>query len=418
MAEPRRRSGSLMRDIGTLALGEGGGRLLAFIASFLLARRLGPAAFGLVTIGMTALSWALWPSDLGLSQIGTRESALDRESRSLPLGGIFRLRLLLVSLSTIITLVVLLLAVADPDVRTIALLFLLGSIPTVLQSEWYYQGKRRYGAVTAMRWVFGGLYLIGIVLLVASPDDLQIVPLIYSVALVVGATVAWMMRDRDDPPTSMEPRRSFGEILRRSTPVGLGGLLIGSVQMLPPITLAIAVGEEAVGYFGAAFRVVLALMVIDRLFIALYFPRITAAYADGLGPFRRLVSRVGTPLFVGSFLLALMVTLFSSPIIDLLYGVDYTPSAPALAILCWFIVGSMATSTFAYPLITLGVERAYLRSGIVSTSVTAAAIIVLSVTDGIRGAAVALAAGEMITALLMAREYRKAVLNAAKSPRQ
>lgn len=402
----------LQRDGWVLLLGEGGARLLAFIASFYLARQLGPSSFGVITIGMTVLGYALWPSDLGMQQIGTRESALPSEARRLRLGAIFRLRLFLGAAGGLIAALLVLLLIADETTQLVALLFLLALLPTILQSEWYFQGKRRYGSIAVVRYLFGGLFLAGVFFLVEGGDDLLRVPIIYAGALGVAATAAFVFYRGEDAPFSMKGESGAGgagDVLRLSTPVGMGGLLVQGVQLLPPILLAIVATEEIVGYFGAAFRLVLAAMIVDRIFISLYFPRITALHAEGPAGFAAGLRRTYLPLLVGAFLLSLMISLFSAPIVTILYGPDYAAAAAPLAILAWFLFGSIMTSFFSYPLLAVGVERAYFRSSLISTIVTALLMVVAALTSGLLAVSAALAAGEVITALLMYREFRRAV---------
>ncbi len=402
----------LRRDGLILLLGEGGARLLAFVASFYLARQLGPSSFGVITIGMTILGYALWPSDLGMQQIGTRESALPRGERRLRLGAIFRLRLFLGAAGGLVAALLILLIVEEERTQLVALLFLLALLPTILQSEWYFQGKRRYGSIAVVRYLFGGFFLAGVLFLVEGGDDLLRVPVIYAAALAIAATAAFILYRREDPPFSMRGEggaRGAGDVLRLSTPVGMGGLLVQGVQLLPPLLLAVVATEEIVGYFGAAFRLVLAAMIVDRIFISLYFPRITALHADGPARFAAGLRRTWLPLLVGAFLLSLMISLLATPIVDLLYGSDYAAAAAPLAILAWFLFGSIMTSFFSYPLLAVGVERAYFRSSLASTIVTATLMVIAAFTSGLLGVCAALAAGEVITALLMYREFRRAV---------
>ena len=402
----------LRRDGWTLLLGEGGARLLAFIASYYLARQLGPTSFGIITIGITVLSYALWPSDLGMQQIGTRESALPGERRRLLLGAIFRLRLFLGAAGGLLAAGLVLLLVEDERTRLVSILYLLALLPTILQSEWYFQGKQRYGSIAVVRYLFGGLFLAGVLFLVEGSDDLLRVPIIYAGALAVAATAAFLFYRGDDPPYRLQGgsgARSASEVLRLSTPVGLGGLLVQGVQLLPPILLALVATEETVGYFGAAFRLVLAAMIVDRIFISLYFPRVTAAYGEGRERFATLLQRTWLPLLIGAFLVSLVLSLFSAPLVELLYGAEYREAAAAVAILAWFLFGSIMTSFFSYPLLAAGIERAYFRSSLASAIVTIILMILGAFTSGLLGVCAALAAGEIITALLMHREFRRGI---------
>ena len=402
----------LSRDSAILMAGEGGARLLAFIASFYLARQLGPEAFGLITIGMTVLTYALWPTDLGMAQIGLRETALDQPKRRLTLGSIYRLRLSIGLGSLAVAAVALLLFVENERTQLISLLFLGGVIPTILQSEWYFQGKRRYGAIAIVRYLFGGVFLLGVLLLVSDTSHLMHVPLIYTAALAAAALAAlFLYRGEDAPYRHGEGRErsSVRDVFNLSLPVGMGGVLVQGVQMVPPLILALVASEATVGYFGAAFRLVLAAMIVDRIFIALYFPRITAMHGEGAEQFASGLRRTFRPVLIGAFLLALLLSLLAGPITELLYGAEYQESAGALALLSWFLFGSIMTSFFSYPLLAVGVERAYFRSSLVSSIATLILIVVAAFTAGLLGVCAALAAGEIVTALLMYREFRRAI---------
>ena len=402
----------LGRDTVVMVMGEGGARLLGFVAWFWLARELGPASYGVVTIGVTVLTYALWPSDLGLVQIGLRETALPSERRRLPLGSIFRLRLLLGLISTLLAGLILFAAVDREDVLLVSLLFLGAVVPTIMQSEWYFQGKQRYGAVAVMRYIFGGLFLGGVVLLVQGSGDVMRVPIIYGVAILASGLTALFLYRGDDPPwgrISGGETEGWRDVLRLALPVGTGGLLVQGVQVLPPLLLAVVATDETVGYFSAAFRLVLAAMIVDRIFIPLYFPRITALHAQGWTPFAEGLRRLFLPVLIGAFLLSLLLFLFSDQLTLLLYGEEYGEAAMSLAILAWFPVGSIMTSFFSYPLLAVGIERAYFRSSLTSTTLTAALIVILSFTSGLIGVSAALAAGEVLTALLMYREFRRGV---------
>lgn len=402
----------MWRDTVVLIVGEGGARLLGFVAWFWLARELGPASYGVVTIGMTVLTYALWPSDLGLVQIGLRETALPSSRRRLPLGSIFRLRLMLGLLSMLLAGLILFATVDRQDVLLVSLLFLGAVVPTIMQSEWYFQGKQRYAAVAVMRYIFGGLFLGGVVVLVQRSGDFVRVPIIYGVAILASGLTALYLYRGDDPPwgkVSGEETEGWRDVLRLALPVGSGGFLVQGVQVLPPLILALVATDEVVGYFSAAFRLVLAAMIVDRIFIAIYFPRITALHAEGPIPFAEGLRRAFLPVLIGAFLLSLLLSLFSEGLTTFLYGEEYTEAAMSLSILAWFAFGSIMTSFFSYPLLAVGIERAYFRSSLLSTTLTAMLIVVFSVTSGLVGVSAALAAGEVLTALLMYREFRLGV---------
>ena len=407
------RAKRLLRDGATLLLGDGGARVLAFLAALLLADRLGVHAFGVAYIGLTALSYALWGSDLGLAILGTREMAKPPRDRAIGFGDILSLRMALGLLGTLVTAIVVAATIEDETTRTVALLFLIALPPTLLQIEWYYQGVARYGPIAAIRYLFGGGYLLGIFLLVDGPDDLLRVPLIYAASVGLAATAALLLRRPEEPAVSIVSTEKrlllarWKSALARATPIGIGSAAAQSLQIVPPIIIAAMVGEEGVGIFGAAFRLVLALTVVDRLFIALFLPLITRTRSTAPEEFPRLLRRIVVPLLIGSALLCAAISLLAGPIIDLVYDPEYAPAAAPLAVMSWFLFGTIMTSFFTYALIAVDVERAYLRASLISAVIAVALVLLLTWRYGTLGAAIGLTVGELLTTVLVWREYRK-----------
>jgi O-antigen/teichoic acid export membrane protein len=198
--------------------------------------------------------------------------------------------------------------------------------------------------------------------------------------------------------------------LARATPIGIGSAAAGSLQIVPPIIIAAMAGEageKEVGIFGAAFRLVLALTVVDRLFIALFLPLITRTRSTAPEEFPLLLRRIVRPLMIGSALLCAGISLLAGPIIDLVYDPEYAPAAAPLAVMSWFLFGTIMTSFFTYALIAVDVERAYLRASLISAVIAVALVLLLTWRFGTLGAAIGLTVGELLTTVLVWREYRK-----------
>jgi len=157
----------LVRSFSTLAAGELVARLAGLAAVLLLARRLGPAGFGIVTLGLTLVGWFGLVVDSGTELLNVREVARRpnefREIASRVLG----LRLTISILAAgIFALGVELLARSDV-VRSTVVLFALALPGVALNLRWMVLGIHRARAI-AVGIVAGRLVLLaGTVAIVA-----------------------------------------------------------------------------------------------------------------------------------------------------------------------------------------------------------------------------------------------------------
>lgn len=396
-----------------LLAGDGGSRLLTLIANVHLARLLDTEDYGVVFLGLTVLTYAMWGADLGLGTLGARETAKPAADREFTPGDIFSLKTLLGVVAMILAGLIALPVVRDSVTRLVIALFLAALIPSLWQMEWYYQGIRSYGKIAAIRYLFGAGYLLGIWFFVGGPHDVVAVPLIYIGALLLAVGPALMMRKKgdslfpQDTPFSAAQRGRWGAALRQGMPIGLGGLMAQTLQLLPPILLAAMRGESEVGEFGAAFRLAINLMILDRAFIALFLPAVSNLFATAPERYPAVLRRTFRLLIVGAGALALLLSIFSSPLIRLIYGGSYAGAAFPLAVMSWFIVATLLNSFFSYALIAAGVGKPFFRSSLVSSSIGVVLVLVLTALYGADGAAIGMTAGEALLALLMYAAFRR-----------
>lgn len=398
-----------------LMAGDGGSRLLTLIANVHLARLLDPEDYGIVFLGLTVLTYAMWGADLGLGTLGAREAAKPPGDREFTPGDIFSLKTLLGAGAMVLAGLIALLLIEESTTRLVTALFLAALIPSLWQMEWYYQGVRSYGKVATVRYLFGIGYLVGIWFCVKGPEDVLAVPLVYIGALLLAVVPALTMRKKGDsllPQDRLFSRAQQGRwraALKQSTPIGLGGLMAQTLQLLPPILLAALHDESEVGEFGAAFRLVINLMILDRAFIALFLPAISNLMATAPQRYPAALRRTFRLLISGGILLALLLTLFSSPLITLIYGDSYVGAVFPLAVMGWFIIATLLNSFFSYALIAAGVGNAFFRSSLVSSSIGVLLVLVLTALYGADGAAVGMTGAEGLLAFLMYLAFRRHV---------
>src|SRR5204862_10841 len=137
----------LIRSFSTLAIGEVLARLAGLATVLLLARRLGPAGFGVITLGLTLVGWFGLVADSGTELLNVREVARRpdefREIASRVLG--LRLTLSIVAAGAF-ALGVELLARSDA-VRSTVVLFALALPGLALNLRWMVLGIHRARAI-------------------------------------------------------------------------------------------------------------------------------------------------------------------------------------------------------------------------------------------------------------------------------
>ena len=162
-------------------------RLLGFLATAYLARRLGASSFGLISIGFSVLGYVTLFSSPGLHIMGIRKVAASNDSERLWTSDVTMLRFLL-SLAGILLTGVISLAIMGLTPTWIMIVFWsCSAIPLALSLDWYFQGKSDLGPASVGRMLIYIIYLAGLFVAVRSPEDVTWTALAFFAANVAGA---------------------------------------------------------------------------------------------------------------------------------------------------------------------------------------------------------------------------------------
>jgi len=389
---------------------DAGARALGFLANIHLARALGAEGFGMVVIGFSFLSYALWFADLGLGTLGMRETGRGEESREFGTGEILLTRIIL-SLAVLLASTALAFVVyADDLQRRVVAGFLLCIIAYGVSIEWYFQGLRRYLPLLLSRVFAAALYVAALYLFVRGEGDVGLVPVYYFAAMLIPALLLFLFRRRDGALRMKGWSLSRAvEVVRRSSYIGVGGIFAQSVQLLPPLVLGYLYSVGDAGVFGAALRVASILLIIDRIFAALFLPAISRQWSMEREMATESLRRVLALVIVTGFGLGTLATIYARPVMALIFGPSYAAGGPTLAVLGWFAAVTLINSVFSFGLIGTGNERGYLRATVAGGLLSVALTVGLIHFRGISGAAAAMVASELCFVGLTYAEFHRGI---------
>ena len=398
----------LSRNFLSITLSDLARRLVGFFAVAYLARTIGTSGFGIVNIGFTVLAYAMLASSAGLGTFGTREIA--RGGSADVVGSIVGIRLFF-ALPVFATIwIVASLVVHDPGTAHVIILCSASIFAGAAMLDWYFLGKEEMAVVGIGRGISAVLYLLLLFALVRSPGDLIWVA-VAAVAGDVGATLflVAVYRRRVGPiRLHIEPGASRN-IVGRSLLLSGGAILAYLSTNLPTLILGALKTNSEVGLFSAASKLVVVLLAIDRVLGALLLPaasRISAESPDRLATRLDLAMKwivvTALPLTVGGMML-------SGKLVTAVYGAQFADAAPVFRILIWFFFCTMIHTVLAAGLLALGQERLYTKSMGISALLYASTVVLLSSIFGIVGTAVAVAASELVTVILMQYQFARFV---------
>ncbi|ASI98384.1 flippase [Thermococcus celer] len=164
--------------------------------------------------------------------------------------------------------------------------------------------------------------------------------------------------------------------LREAWPFALTAVFVSIYYWIDSVMLSYMKGDEVVGWYNAAYRLVLILLVIPGIYFTSLYPLMSRFFKDSKDSLRftfersfKYMSMLAFPIGVGTTLLADRIILF-------IFGPAYLPSAKALQILVWSVVCIYLSSPYGQ------LVRSANRQG-VETKITAMGAVLNTVLNAI-----------------------------------
>jgi O-antigen/teichoic acid export membrane protein len=354
-----------MRNLTTKAFwilfSDGGAKLFGFFTTIYLARTFGAESYGLIVLALSVLGICIWFSDLGIETLATRAMAASEPKDRTPA----RYFWLKVTLSIVVMIIsaafIWVLLSHNPTLRLLVLLFLISLLPQSLQIQWYYNGIQDFKWITVANWLQGAVYLGGLIVIVTS-DDLKLVPLIYSFSILIGAfTMLLSYRGKQSLFNSPDVSKWTGDI-QNSFYLGAGHFMAQSIILLPPIAIGYFFSESDVGYYSAAFKLILVVMLADRMMNTLLLSNLSKLWSERPKDVSEQLSMVARWMIVFGSLGTIGLFFVSSTVIPFLFGADYEAAVFMLKILCFILPVTFLNSVYSYGLISFGKDSLYMKS--------------------------------------------------------
>lgn len=315
--------------------------LFTFFTNLYLARYLGVEGFGIISFALALTGIFSIFIDLGLNTLTIREVARNKSKANDYISNIVAIRLLLSTLTFItIYLVVYLLGyntITSYVIYFLTFYIMINSFCQLFYSIFQANEKMEYQSLGNV--ISGCLIFFGVLIAIYCQFNIiQLVSTYAIVSVIILIYILIMFFMHFDVPKVKPNIQKWKSLINESWPFAITSISIYLYVWLDTIILSFIQGQEAVGLYNAAYKLIMALLFIPTVFNNAVFPIMSQFYLDSKKKLQiifeklfKLMSLVAFPIGVGTFLLA-------EKIINLIYGTQFNQSIIVLQILIWSMV--------------------------------------------------------------------------------
>ena len=309
--------------------------VLGFVTLPYITRVLGPEKFGEVNFVMNAVDYYLLFASMGIMTIGTRETAMARNSKS----ELSTVASNIIGLNLLITFVVLIFYNASilliENFRQYKELFWIGNgkiLFSALLVEWLFTGIENFKYITIRSLAIKLLYVVLVFVLVRTSSDYRMYFILTILSFVVNALInfSYLLRLVVLKVRSIRISRYFKSNLK----LGSYTIMASMYITFNVIFLGMVSTMDEVGYYSTSLKLYFVILSLFSAFTSVMLPRMASVInlGDSL-QFNKYLDKSYRLVFIFGFPITIMSVLLSPEIIDIIAGGKYGPAIMPMRIL-------------------------------------------------------------------------------------
>lgn len=323
---------------------------LSFIYTMYVARYLGVEGYGVISFALAFTGIFGIFTDIGLSQLAVRDIARDKGSANKYLVNITAMKLILVAVTMVlIAITVNLMGYNSTDIKVVYIIALsIGAAAFTTLISSIFQAYERLDYTSISNAINSLALLSGAIFNIYRGSDIIGFAFVYLFANLITLiyNVAILMIKFFRPEFRID--RSFWmPILREALPFGLTGFFITIYYWTDSVMLSYMKGDEVVGLYNAAYRLMIILLVVPQVLNITIFPAMSQLYMNSRDMLKFTLQRSFKYLAMIGFPIGIGTTVLADEIILLIFGAGYEKAAMALRILVWSSACIFLSSSFS-----------------------------------------------------------------------
>ncbi len=329
---------------------------LGVIITILLTRYLGPSGFGAFTFVLVFVSMFGTVADWGLTLITVREASRDDKTGHEIIGNVLVIRLVLAAAAALLAILAIQISPSDATTKLLVSVFAFSLLFMSLKTSFQiiFNVKLRMEN-TALSDFSSNILILGFVIAVIYFHlGLPGVIIAYLAGDILAAVVAAFLGWRLLPLKLSLVRPETRFLLWESLPMGAILVVFTIYNRVDTVILSYFKGQEAVGLYGAAYRVYEVLTLGAAYFANAVLPLISNLARTDKAGFALVYRKSFVVLLILGVSVAVINYVFAPLGIAIIAGPEFTGSVAALRILSLALIAAYFNHLNGYALIALG----------------------------------------------------------------
>lgn len=355
----------VMKNFLALGLVQATNFLLPLISLPYLIRVVGLEKFGAISFVLALMSYLMVLTEYGFDITATKLASSHRHNRdalSRILGDVLATKFFLCLLSLAIMAV---LVEGVPHFREYRVLFYMSFLLIVGQvfiPNWFFQGIERMEYLTYINLISRTVFVLLIFVCIREESHYIYVPFIYGLRNTVPGLIGfYFIRFKFGVKIRLAHVRNIPYQIREGGPIFFSSLLVTIFMYSNILILSFFADKQTLGFYSAAEKIVMVVRQLVLVFFQATYPTACQIGINSHTALRGFFKRLHVPFSLMALLGAIVIALFSSPLIWLISGEEAPYAGQILLILAFVPFAASLNIPANQTLLIYNFKREYTR---------------------------------------------------------
>lgn len=405
------------KNIFSMAAAEALSKVISAAVLLYMVRVLTPAEFGILNFAQAMVAYLMIITNMGLDQVGTREISQNPDDRRRIVSTVLIIKSLQ-ALVAFVLLVIFVLLIKEPLLNK-SVVFIYGFMVFgyVLILDWFYQGIEKLEHTAVYRIICSLVSTAAIFAVVRTSQQLIYIPIIYMGATFAGIIyLAAIYRKMFGKLVFQWDRSMLKDYFRQSLVIGVTQFFLQLLYNFDLVLLNFYRTESEVGYYAAAYKLILFMIIPLSIFFQAMYPVLSRYYVESREKLQMLVRNINKLIPAVSFPLVIFGVFTAGPILELLFGKRYAPAIPIFKMLIFTLPVIYSNTLNARGLWVAKREGEYFWSIFIAAATNVITNFYFIPRYGMPGAALTSIFAEFVGSIYCYWAFKKYVLNESIFP--
>ena len=323
--------------------------VVVFLYTVYMTRYLSPYYYGIITFGLSMIGIFQIFTDLGLNTLMTREISRDKSQNLIYFSNFITIKIFLSALIFLPTLLIIKILNYSGVAVYVLLVLMLSMVLTTFSTAFYalFQSYEKLEYQSAAIFFTNILTLIGVLIAIHYELNVVAFAFIYLFVGVFSLVYCILIAYKNFIlPKILIDLTFWKEKLKLALRFGLIGIFTTIYIWIDSSMLFFIQGSAATGFYGAAYRIILALVFIPTAINLAVFPVMSILHTKSKDSLQILTERYFKYMLIVGIPIGISITILAPEIIIFLYGKAYANSILIFQILIWALVFIFASASF------------------------------------------------------------------------